>query len=247
MKIIPLITAFFLISIFVPRNTQAQCSAQNENSDKIYPCVLCRTGNAEDYQHFAYNQFYGSLSWMNTSEAALFYVQNASGEIVGIDMDMQYTGLGLPVPWLTWNGDSIAIPLRITGAELQIKVIFANGDQPYVNINPEYVPDYFPIDGQTPGGIGAEDEICDEDTEEEESADEDNDESPEDQDPPSGKDDEGFSSGDDRFSGGGAGGGGGGGWGGSLTIPDSWNPPPDSTCGISTVDGDDSTATTTCR
>ncbi len=112
------ITAFALLAA-LPLDAQAQA-----NAIVVY-CETCRDPHTypDDYANFAFNQIYGSSGWMNPEQADDFYIENAAGQRVYVDVDFvmhgaEIFGINLPI----WPDNLLSIRLVLPNG-LIIEVI----------------------------------------------------------------------------------------------------------------------------
>jgi len=110
-------------------------------------CDDCRDirRNARDYRNFAYNQVFAPDGTMSYDEGDFFRIENPDGQSVFVDMNMDIglilMDVGLPVP--------VPIP---TVVNVQIILIYENGDQREYMIDPRAHSGPLPVGGR--GGRG---------------------------------------------------------------------------------------------
>jgi hypothetical protein len=86
-----LILSLLLCLCFVSGTAQAQANAE------VVTCEQCRDPleHPDDYINFAFNQIYGNDGWMNPEQADDFYIENADGVQVYVDVDFVMHGISM--------------------------------------------------------------------------------------------------------------------------------------------------------
>lgn len=104
-----------------PWDTFATLTSPLAGADPI-PCAECRdlTEFPEDARNFAYNQVRGPDSWMPFEQADRFRISDSFGNVVGIDMNLEYKFIEIAL-----RGLEIDYATKLI---VQVRVIYANGD-----------------------------------------------------------------------------------------------------------------------
>jgi hypothetical protein len=105
-----LLNALFLTMLFASGHAQAQA-----NAGVVY-CGDCRDPlkYPDDYVNFAFNQVYGEQGWMDFDQADDFFIQNADGVRVYVDIDFAMHSarfFGIDVPFWPQNMVQITVAL----------------------------------------------------------------------------------------------------------------------------------------
>jgi hypothetical protein len=93
------LTTSLLLCLFL-----ASSVAHAQANAEVVTCNQCRDPlkHPDDYVNFAFNQIYGDEGWMNPEQADDFYIENADGIRVYVDVDFvmhgfQFLGIDLPI------------------------------------------------------------------------------------------------------------------------------------------------------
>ena len=109
-------------------------------------CSDCRDSrdHPRDFRNFAYNQVFAPDGDMTYDEGDFFEVSNSEGQSVFVDLNMEIgfvvLDLGLPIP--------LPIP---AGIEVQVILIYQNGDRREYMIDPRAHPAGLPVGGRREG------------------------------------------------------------------------------------------------
>lgn len=143
-----------LIALFMLSGNPVQAQGMGPHMQVL--CESCRNPAfyPRDYRNFAYNQVFGDMSWMTVGMADFFYVTNMNGQTVSIDMNMDYTGIGIDV-------FGFFLTPYPTGLTVQVIVGLDNGDQISYTMDPRAISRVLPVGGRRgsrggggPGGGG---------------------------------------------------------------------------------------------
>jgi hypothetical protein len=102
--------ALLLVSAAVSDVALAQANAE------VVTCDTCRDPNLypDDYVNFAFNQVYGEQGWMDFDQADDFFIENADGQRVYVDVDFVMRGMdihGFVVP--IWPENMLHITIAL--------------------------------------------------------------------------------------------------------------------------------------
>lgn len=86
-------------------------------------CEHCRDPNEhpEDYVNHAFNQIYGPDAWMDFDQADDFYIRGPDGQLVYVDVDYVFRGIGiegLRLPF--WPTYELMITIALPNGELRV-------------------------------------------------------------------------------------------------------------------------------
>jgi len=139
--------------IFIALSVTYVVPANAQQSGMDIRCEACRnpTRFPRDYRNFAYNQVFGPNGWMTYEQGDFFTITNPHGHSVSVDMNLDLLIIGIPLTELGLPFD-LGYPV---GLQVQIILIFENGDQiPYM-IDPRAHPNRaLPVGRRLPRGSG---------------------------------------------------------------------------------------------
>lgn len=134
MKRLPLIAVLILVACAYVTPAHAQ------GSYLTIICDSCRNPTVfpRDYRNFAYNLVFSPAGGLTYGQADFFRIVNLRGQSVLVDMNMGLEvftlNLGIPIPLL--------YPI---GVQVQIILIYENGDQRTYMIDPRAHPNGLPV------------------------------------------------------------------------------------------------------
>jgi uncharacterized membrane protein YgcG len=125
--------------------------AQAQASYPTVTCEACRNpwSHPRDFRNFAYNQVFSAQGWMTYEQGDFFRVVNRDGQSMLVDMNMDLSVFNF------YLGIPIRLPYPIS-IQVQIILIYDNGDQIMTMINPRAHPNGLPVGGRRArrGGSG---------------------------------------------------------------------------------------------
>jgi hypothetical protein len=162
-----LINALLFVMLLASGQAQAQA-----NAGVIY-CENCRDPlkYPDDYVNFAFNQVYGEQGWMDFDQADDFFIENADGVRVYVDVDFvmhssEIFGINLPI----WPENMLQISLALPNGMIytSIRSIFMSPLPVPSSWEPEADDPEPENEGDGEGIDDPEDELWPEEEEEEE-------------------------------------------------------------------------------